>query len=629
MADISRGAEPQLHVEARSDGPRPASSNAPPSSNVTPLPKGQQKPGEPLKVVGKAPPPPVKPPLAMPPSALHSDPDMRVGRAKGPATTVPPAARPRLGASRRPLWQSPLTRRILAVNILAIAIPVVGLLYLDNYRQSLIQSELELLKTEAKLFSGALAASGVVTGSLGDERLLPETTRQTVRRLVDVSQTRARLFAPDGGMIADSFLLSGPGGVVEMQPLPPLDSDDSLLWRTIVGAYDWVFERWPGGDPLPPYTESAVQSAQDYPEVKKALEGEIATAVRDAGNGRMILSVAVPVQRYRQVLGALFLSKPGDSIETTLRDTRLTVLGVFGVALSVTVLLSLYLASTIAWPIHRLADAADRVRRAKGRQVKIPDLSRRKDEIGDLSGAVRDMTEAVWKRMDAIERFAADVSHEIKNPLTSLRSAVETVARIDDPAQQRRLMSIILDDVQRLNRLITDISDASRVDAEMSRADAEPVAMRDLLRAIADIYAATSDDEAPRIQISSADEDPLTVLGMEGRLGQVLRNLVTNAISFSPPYGMISITARRHQGRILIAVADEGPGIPPDKLKAIFERFYSERPEGEKFGTHSGLGLSISKQIVEAHGGTLSAENLMTPDGRIGGARFNIDLPSY
>ncbi len=627
MAEISRGTEPQLHVsqsdrEARSDGPRPSS-----SSNVTPLPTGQ-KPGT---RPGKAPPPPVKPPLAMPPSSLHSEPHMRVGRAE-PATDAPrpistPRARPH--ASRRPLWQSPLTRRILAVNILAIAIPVVGLLYLDNYRQSLIQSELELLKTEAKLFSGALAASGVVTGPLGDERLLPETTRQTVRRLVDVSQTRARLFAPDGAKIADSIQLSGPGGVGEMQPLPPLASDDSLLWRTIVGAYDWVFGRWPGGDKLPPYTESAVQSAQDYPEIRKALEGEIATGVRDAGKGRMILSVAVPVQRYRQVLGALFLSKPGDSIEMTLRDTRLTVLGVFGIALSVTVLLSLYLASTIAWPIHRLADAADRVRRAKGRQVKIPDLSRRKDEIGDLSGAVRDMTEAVWKRMDAIERFAADVSHEIKNPLTSLRSAVETVARIDDPVQQRRLMSIILDDVQRLNRLITDISDASRVDAEMSRADAEPVAMRDLLRAIADIYAATSDDEAPRIQISSADEDPLTVLGMEGRLGQVLRNLVSNAISFSPPYGMISIIARRHQGRILITVADEGPGIPPDKLKAIFERFYSERPQGEKFGTHSGLGLSISKQIIEAHGGTLSAENLMTPDGRVGGARFNIDLPSY
>ncbi len=613
MAEITHGAKAEFDQQARSEGPR-----------LSPLPKS-----DPRKALKAPPPPGAKPGPADGP--LHSDPSMRVSRAKSRPgdAQIAKVPRARLGASRRPLWQSPLTRRILAVNIVAIAIPVFGLLYLDNYRQSLIQSELELLKTEAKLFSGALAASGVVTGPLGDERLLPETTRQTVRRLVDVSQTRARLFAPDGAMIADSFLLSGPGGVVEMQPLPPLDADDSLVWRTIVGLYDWVFERWPSGDKLPPYTESAVQSAQDYAEVKKALDGEIATAVRDGGSGRMILSVAVPVQHYRQVLGALFLSKPGDNVETTLRDTRLTVLGVFGVALSVTVLLSLYLASTIAWPIHRLAEAADRVRRAKGRQVKIPDLSRRKDELGDLSAALRDMTEAVWKRMDAIERFAADVSHEIKNPLTSLRSAVETVARIDDPAQQRRLMSIILDDVQRLNRLITDISDASRVDAEMSRADAEPVALRDLLHAIADIYAATAKEDGPRIEVIARADDPLSVLGMEGRLGQVLRNLVSNAVSFSPPDGLITLTARRQPGRIVIAVEDEGPGIPPDKLKAIFERFYSERPQGEKFGTHSGLGLSISKQIVEAHGGTLAAENLMTADGRIRGARFVVDLPAY
>jgi two-component system sensor histidine kinase ChvG len=206
---------------------------------------------------------------------------------------------------------------------------------------------------------------------------------------------------------------------------------------------------------------------------------------------------------------------------------------------------------------------------------------------------------------------------------------VETVARIDDPAQQRRLMSIILDDVQRLNRLITDISDASRVDAEMSRADAEPVALRDLLRAIADIYGATAKEDAPRIEVTARPEDPLTVLGMEGRLGQVLRNLVANAISFSPPHGLIMLTARRQSGRILITVEDEGPGIPPDKLKAIFERFYSERPQGEKFGTHSGLGLSISKQIVEAHGGTLGAENVTSADGHVRGARFTIDLPAY
>ncbi len=566
-------------------------------------------------------------PLERAAPVLQPEPEMRVAHSRRDRAraTIERPGRPR----RRPLWQSPLTRRILAVNVIALLIPIVGLLYLDNYRQSLIQSELELLKTEAKLLSGALAASGVVTGPLGEERLLPEMTRQTVRRLVDVSQTRARLFSPDGSMIADSFLLSGPGGVVEMQPLPPLNADDSFLWRTILGAYDWIAGLLPSGAPLPPYAESAVQSAQDYAEAQKALAGETATAVRDAGSGRIILSVAVPVQRYRQVLGALFLTKPGDSVEATLRDTRLTILGVFAVALSVTVLLSLYLASTIAWPIHRLADAADRVRRAKGRQVKIPDLSHRKDEIGELSGSLRDMTEAVWKRMDAIEAFAADVSHEIKNPLTSLRSAVETVARIDDPAQQRRLMTIILDDVQRLNRLITDISDASRVDAEMSRADAEPVSMRELLTAIADIYGATADPEAPRIEVIAREGDSLMVLGMEGRLGQVLRNLVSNAVSFSPPGGIITLTGWRERGHVVVTVEDNGPGIPPDKLTAIFERFYSERPEGEKFGTHSGLGLSISRQIVEAHGGTLTAENMIGPDGQVRGACFTIDVPAY
>ncbi|MBL8710863.1 MAG: stimulus-sensing domain-containing protein [Rhodospirillaceae bacterium] len=534
----------------------------------------------------------------------------------------------RLPASRRSLWQSPLTRRILALNIMALLVPVLGLLYLPTYRDSLLQSELELLKTEGKLFSGALAASGVVTGPLGDEKLLPETSRQTIRRLVDVSKTRARLFTPDGTLIADSFLLSGPGGIVTITPLPPLEPEQSLVWRWISGAYDWVFNRLPSSRVLAPYQESAVQNAADYHEVVKALAGEATTDVRDAGKGKMILSAAVPVQRYRQVLGSLLLTKSGDDIENTLRDTRLTIIGVSGVALGITVLLSLYLASTIALPIHRLADAADRVRRAKGRQQKIPDLSSRGDEIGDLSGALRDMTEAVWRRMDAIEGFAADVAHEIKNPLTSLRSAVETVARVEDPQQQKKLMGIILDDVQRLDRLISDISDASRVDAEMSRAEAGPVDMRALVLALADIHAATGDenDQRPRIETKLPASDSLTAMGTEGRLGQVLRNLVTNAISFSPPNGTIILSARRTPRRIIVTVEDQGPGIPPDKLKAIFERFYSERPRGEKFGTHSGLGLSISKQIVEAYGGTLSAENRTDADGRIVGARFIVDL---
>lgn len=536
----------------------------------------------------------------------------------------------RVPASRRSLWQSPLTRRILALNIMALLVPVLGLLYLPTYRDSLLQSELELLKTEGNLFSGALAASGVVTGPLGDEKLLPETSRQTIRRLVDVSKTRARLFTPDGTLIADSFMLSGPGGIVTITPLPPLEPDQSILWTWVSGAYDWVFDRLPSSRVLEPYQEAAVQNAFDYNEVVKALGGESATHVRDAGKGKMILSAAVPVQRYRQVLGGLLLTKSGDEIEATLRDTRLTILGVSGVALGITVLLSLYLASTIALPIHRLADAADRVRRAKGRQQNIPDLSSRADEIGDLSGALRDMTEAVWRRMDAIEGFAADVAHEIKNPLTSLRSAVETVARVEDPQQQKKLMGIILDDVQRLDRLISDISDASRVDAEISRAEAGPVRMRELVLALVDIHAATGDgredDARPHLVAQLPENDPLKVLGTEGRLGQVLRNLLANAISFSPPGGVITLTARRKGDRVVLTVEDEGPGVPPDKLKAIFERFYSERPKGEKFGTHSGLGLSISQQIVEAYGGRLSAENRTDSEGRIHGARFVVDL---
>lgn len=531
-------------------------------------------------------------------------------------------------ASRRPLWQSPLTRRILAVNMLALAIPVVGLLYIDSYRSSLIQSELDLLQTEAKLFSGAIAAGAVVTDPSGEDSLLPEATRQTVRRMVDVSKTRARIFAPDGALLADSFLLSGPGGIVEIQPLPPPEPQGNVAWSAAVHAYNWVLALLPSGAHLPIYAESAIQTAADYPEVQKALNGETGTFVRDAGNGSMVLSVAVPVQRYRQVLGALFLTKSGDSVEATLRDTRLTILSVFGLALSVTVLLSFYLASTIALPIHRLADAADRVRRSKGRKVTIPDLTRRQDEIGDLSGSLREMTQAVWMRMDAIERFAADVAHEIKNPLTSLRSAVETVARIEDPLQQKKLMSIILDDVQRLNRLISDISDASRIDAEMSRAESGPVDLREMLQAMADIHQATASGAAARLRLDLPLQADLRVLGTEGRLGQVLRNLISNAVSFSPAGGEIVLAAQRQGRSVIVMVDDQGPGIPPDKLTAIFERFYSERPKGEKFGTHSGLGLSISKQIVEAHGGTLTAENLRDEDGRVQGARFTLTLPA-
>jgi len=539
-----------------------------------------------------------------------------------PATAASTA--PALPRRRR---RSSLTRRILTLNLLALAIPVAGLLYLDQYRNSLVQQQLDLMATEAELFSGALAASGVVTGPAGDERLLPETTRSTVRRLVDVSKTRARLFDQDGTLIADSSRLIGPGGQVEIEMLPPPEND-TLLVSLVTRLYDSVVALIPRGKPLPLYQERAQQRAADYPEALQALDGEPASALRVDHSGDLMLSVAVPVQRYRQVLGTLMLSVGGDSIDVAVRDVRLNILKVFGVAFAITVLLSLYLAGTIARPLHRLAEAADRVRRGQGRQTEIPDFTRRGDEIGDLSGALREMTEALWTRMDAIEHFAADVAHEIKNPLSSLRSAVETVARIEDPERQRRLMAVILDDVQRLDRLITDISDASRVDAEMSRMEKEPVDIARMLRTLAEIHEQTAKPESPRLVVDAPGGRALMVAANEGRLVQVLRNLLANAMSFSPPRGSITLFARREGRRIRLSVADQGPGIPPDKLDAIFDRFYTERPAGEKFGTHSGLGLSISRQIVEAHGGRLFAENLTDPDGSIRGARFTLLLPA-
>jgi two-component system sensor histidine kinase ChvG len=511
-----------------------------------------------------------------------------------------------VGLQRR--RRSSLTRRILTLNVLALAIPVAGLLYLDEYRNDLVRQQLDLLRTEGDLFSGALAASGVVTGPSGDEQLLPETTRSTVRRLVDISKNRARLFDQTGALIADSARLIGPSGQLEIEMLPPKESD-TLINRLVRRLYDWITGMLPQRKPLPLYRERAEQAAGDYPEVLQALAGEPASALRVDHTGTLVLSVASPVQRYRQVLGAVMLTAGGAAIDAAVRDVRLSILKVFGAALGVTVLLSLYLAGTIARPVHRLAEAAERVRRGQGRQLEIPDFTRRGDEIGDLSGVLREMTEALWARMDA------------------LRSAVETVARMEDPAQQRRLMAIILDDVQRLDRLISDISDASRVDAELSRANKDSVDIGRLLQTLAEVHEATAKPGAPRIVVGLPKGQRLVVPAIEGRLVQVLRNLIANAISFSPVGGVITLSARRDGRRMLISVADQGPGIPPDKVDAIFDRFYSERPVGEKFGTHSGLGLSISRQIVEAHGGRVFAENLSDPGGEIRGARFTLILP--
>jgi two-component system, OmpR family, sensor histidine kinase ChvG len=531
---------------------------------------------------------------------------------------------------RRPSGVSPLTRRILGVNVVALVVLGVVLFQLGDYQQSLVESEIASLKTRAQVFAAALGEGAVIVGDTGNEELTPEMTRQMTRRLIEPTKRRARVFDLEGRLLVDTRTLESVGGV-QVSELPAPESG-GLIERSFNRVYRFFVQILPGRYP----TESSLplESPGNYPEVRLAIYGDIADAVRRRDDGGLVLSVAVPIQHYRKVLGALLLTADGGEVEQAVRGVRFTIVEAFAIAFVITVLLSLYLAGTIARPLRRLADAAERIRRGDGRQVPIPAFTKRHDEIGDLARALRDMTAALWQRMDATERFAADVAHEIKNPLSSIRSAIETTVRISDPDKRQQLLLVVLDDIERLTRLINDISDASRLDAELSRETMEKVLVGRVLAALVEVNQATAGDKkVPRIELTrsgprnTAAAD-LAVPGHEDRLVQVFRNIIANAISFSPPNGAIRIAASRQSGYVVVNIEDDGPGLPPGKFAAIFERFYSERPQGEKFGTHSGLGLSISKQIVESHHGTIRAENRTDRAGKVLGARFIIRLPA-
>ena len=544
----------------------------------------------------------------------------------GSVARTPKGEHERGGADRRRNRRGPfssLTRRILAINFLSLGIVVAGMLYLDTYRRGLIETKSAALLTQGEVIAGALGENAIIREPEGVLRIDAEASRLLLRRLVIPIKTRARLFATDGSLVADSRRLLGGGGLVLAEALPP---SVGPVERAVLATYEWVVSGLPGGETLEPYVEAEEQRANHYREVLVAFGGDSDGALRDAGDAGSILSVAVPVQRFKQVQGALMLSTSIADVEKSVRGVRLTILKLFAVGLGVMALLSIVLAGTIARPVRRLAEAADAVRRGHGRPVAIPDFSRRRDEIGDLSVALSDMTRTLSERMEAIERFAADVSHEIKNPLTSLHSAVETMARVGDPEQQAKLLAIVRDDVQRLDRLISDISDASRVDAEMARAEIETVDIGAMLAALVEVDRAAAAEGAPALALEAAADEPLVVPGVERRLAQVFENLIANARSFSPPGGAIRLAARRDDGWVEVTVDDDGPGIPAAKLAAVFDRFYTERPAGEKFGTHSGLGLSIAKQIVEAHGGTVVAEN-RGPPNHPAGARLIVRLP--
>jgi two-component system sensor histidine kinase ChvG len=585
--------------------------------------------------------------------------------AKKQAAEAPRAERDRFGAIRRPLrraWGffvsqsfSSLTRRIVFLNLAGLVALLIGVMYLSQFRAGLIDARVQSLLVQSEIIASAIAASATVETdsiTIDPDRLLelqagqsygpsddslsgiefpinPERVAPVLRRLVSPTKTRARIYDRDGVLILDSRNLYGRGDVLRFDLPPPTAEKPGIVERGFI-----AMRRWLGRGDLPAYKELGPENGKGYSEVAAALDGVPTKMVRVNDRGEVIVSVAVPVQRFRAVRGALMLSTQGADIDDMVETERLAIVKVFLVAAGVMVVLSMLLAGTIAGPVRRLADGAERVRRRIRARVEIPDFTRRRDEIGHLSGALRDMTEALYTRIEAIESFAADVAHELRNPLTSLRSAVETLplAKTDDG--RRRLLEVIEHDVKRLDRLITDISDASRLDAEMQRQEAASVDISPMLEAL--VKAANeirADDVTVTLAFEGGVPADFKVPGHDSRLGQVVSNLIDNARSFSPPRGTVRVTCRKLRNEIEITVDDDGPGIRPDALDKIFERFYTDRPEEQGFGQNSGLGLSISKQIVEAHGGSVWVENrtgvvASGQEPHVLGARFIVRLPA-
>jgi two-component system, OmpR family, sensor histidine kinase ChvG len=569
----------------------------------------------------------------------------------------------RISRWSRRAWQfiadqtfSSVTRRIVTLNIAGLLALSIGITYLSQFRAGLIDARIQSLLVQGQIIAGAIAAQATVETdssiTIDPEKLLelqpgqsygpseealygidfpinPERVAPVLRRLVSPTKTRARIYDRGGVLLVDSRNLFGRGDVLRFDLPPPSAEKPGLFERTFIAVRRW-FSR---GD-LPLYRELGAENGRGYEEVAQALNGQDAAVVRVNERGDVIVSVAVPVQRFRAVRGVLMLSTQGAEIDDMVEAERLAILKVFIILAAVMVVLSILLAGTIAEPIRRLAAAAETVRRRIRTRVEIPDFTGRHDEIGHLSGTLRDMTSALYSRIEGIESFAADVAHELKNPLTSLRSAVETLPLAKTEESRGRLLAIIHHDVRRLDRLISDISDASRLDAELQRQEAQPV---DFARLLSTLVAVANEVKRENgvdvtLRFEAGDARAFWVPGHDSRIGQVVDNLIENARSFSPPGSTVRVICRRLKNQIEVFVDDDGPGVRSDAMEKIFERFYTDRPH-QGFGQNSGLGLSISKQIVEAHGGTIAVDNRTGPPGADGmptvlGARFIVRLPA-
>ena len=518
-------------------------------------------------------------------------------------------ARPERTARRsrfRWLPGSRLGRLIIVLNVLGLAILIAGALVLNELRQGLVNARIDSLTTQGELIATILdeyATAGdpapMMNAALGSQML---------QMLANPKTQRARLFDARGAAVADSDWVADR---VRLRVLPPArrrgESQGLDLQR---------------GKPA-----IAAQARQELQaEVGHALQGQRWSGMRTGEDGKRVVSVSIPIRRVQAVLGVLTLE--ANDVDAIIAAERRALVPFILIAIVVTLSSSLLLNRLIAQPVRRLSRAADSVRLSRARSISLPDLANRDDELGDLTRSLEDMTDALSERMDAIERFAADVAHEIRNPLTSLRSAVETLDIVTDAAARERLLGILKNDVQRLDRLVTDISNASRVDAELSREHPKRIEMERLLFDVAALYQATARSGEVAVRFLPNDSlESAAVMGREGPLSQIFRNLVDNARSFSPPGGEVVIGLARARGQVIATVADSGPGIPPENLETVFERFYTSRPKGAAFGGNSGLGLSIARQIAEAHGGAIRAANRTKPDGEVAGAMFIVTLP--
>ncbi len=514
----------------------------------------------------------------------------------------------------RPL--SRLSYQIMGLNLIAVMILIAGILYLDKYKKDITAAETELLATEARLYASVLSDNAIGEKGLDlkkSEKILENFSTQKTQRL--------RMFSPQGKLLLDT----------RTEDRLPETPASKAFPGTIGNVLDIVFSSFSSilavNFELPAYPRTYDDDMNSFPGTTDALDGKLTLSAWQSDEGGLLLVTAAPVIKADEVKAVIYITRADTKIRQTFGLMRISIIQFFVGSLLITLLFSLYLSASIGHPLRKLASAAEAVRENKGVGVDtIPDLSYRKDEIGELSLALREMALTLQDRIESIEKFAADVSHELKNPLTSMRSAVETLEKVKRDEDRQKLMGIIMHDLVRMDRLISDISRASRLDVELLRDILKPVDLRYIIYPLVDAYRKPLDraegQDQPHNIVCEGIENSIFVLGQADRLSQVFQNLISNAISFSPPGAIVRILVDQGTDFVKIVIEDEGPGIPQNRLEKIFERFYTERPHGEAFGSHSGLGLAIARQIVEAHDGSIKAENRADRTG----ARFIVKL---